>query len=191
MSSTVKGTDFEKRWKYPMQSPFLEKLVINIGIGSLGAQELQKATKVLAELSGKEPNSTKATKNIKEWNIRRGQTCGVMVTLRKEEAKKMLKRVLVVYDNRILRAAFDNKGNFSFGLDEHIKIPDTRYDPDLGIFGMNFNGKITRPGFRIKYRKKDRRKIGKDHYVSREEAIQFMQKKMNVEIVDILEERFY
>lgn len=183
--------EFEQRWKHPMQKPFISKVVVNIGIGSSGAQELKKARRVLFELTDKKPSTTKAKKNVKEWAIRKNQAIGARVTLRKKEAEEFLKKVLIIYDNRILRKAFDHKGNFSFGVDEHIKVPGIKYDPDLGIFGFNVSCKIERPGHRIKYRKKDRRKVGEHHYVSKDEAMYFMQKFLKVEIVDVMEQRFY
>lgn len=183
--------EFDDKWSNPMQKPFISKVVVNIGIGSAGAQELKKGRRVLLELTDRKPSTTKARKNVKEWGIRKNQAVGARVTLRKTEAKDFLKKVLEIYDNRILRKAFDHKGNFSFGVDEHIKVAGIKYDPDLGIFGFNVSCKIERPGYRIKSRKKDRRKVGEHHYVSRPEAMYFMEKHLNAEIVDVMEQRFY
>ncbi|MHA1776272.1 MAG: 50S ribosomal protein L5 [Promethearchaeota archaeon] len=189
MANTEK--EFEAKWKNPMQKPFISKVVVNIGIGSAGADELKKARRVLIDLTGRKPSTTKAKKNIKEWSIRKNQAIGARVTLRKKDAEEFLKKALVIFDNRILRSAFDQKGNFSFGVDEHIKFPGIKYDPDLGIFGFNVSCKVERPGHRIKYRKKNRRKVGEHHYVSKLEAMYFMEKFLNVEIVDVMEQRFY
>ena len=96
-----------------------------------------------------------------------------------------------MYDNRILRNSFDNFGNFSIGVDEHIKLPDTKYIPELGITGFDTAVRIVRPGYRVKIRRKQRAKIPKHHYVSKYEAMEFMKKTFKVEIVDVMEERFY
>lgn len=186
-----KEDNFEEKWKHPMQRPFVSKVVVNIGVGSAGIQELKKARRVLLELTDKKPATTNAKKNVKEWGIRKTQPIGARVTLRKGNAVEFLKKVLVVTDNRILRKAFDHKGNFSFGVDEHIKVPGIKYDPDIGIFGFNVSCRIERPGFRIKMRKKDRRKIGEHQYLSKIETMKFVETSLKAEIVDVMEERFY
>ncbi|MHA1521990.1 MAG: 50S ribosomal protein L5 [Promethearchaeota archaeon] len=183
--------EFDEKWKHPMQRPFISKVVVNIGIGSAGATELKKARRVLFELTDKKPATTHAKKNVKEWGIRKTQPVGARVTLRKSEAVEFIKKTLTIFDNRILRKSFDHKGNFSFGVDEHIKVPGIKYDPDLGIFGFNVACRIERPGYRIKSRKKDRRKVGAHHYLTKKEAMYFMEKSLKAEIVDVMEERFY
>jgi len=184
--------NYKEMWKSNvMLQPKIEKVVVNIGMGSLGAVEIQKAYKVLELLTGHKPVVVKAKKNVKEWNIRKNMSVATKVTLRSEDAIKFLKNTLVPFDNRILKRAFDNKGNFSFGIDEHIKIPGVKYDPDLGIFGFNVSVKITRPGLRIKTRKKNRRKVGASQYISRKEAIYYMENVFKAEIVEKMEERYY
>jgi large subunit ribosomal protein L5 len=191
MSSSVESVDYKKKWAgNKMLKPILQKVVINIGIGQAG-EELQKAYKVLNSLTDRTSVILKAKRSIKEWNVRKNQSLATKVTLRGQEAKDFLLRALVPFDNRILKKAFDNKGNFSFGIDEHIKIPDVKYNPELGIFGFNVSSRIVRPGFRIKERKKDRRKIGSSHYVSRDEAIFFLESVYGIEIVEKMEERYY
>ena len=173
-----------------MQKPFVDKVVVNIGLGQSG-EELQKASKVLASMTGQTPVIINAKKNVKEWGVRMGQTIATKVTLRGATALDFIKRSLFVFDNRILRKAFDSFGNVSWGIDEHIKVPGVKYDPDIGIFGFTVSVKIVRPGFRVKYRKKLRRKIGSEHYVHRQEAMFFFEKELGVEIVDKMEARFY
>jgi large subunit ribosomal protein L5 len=183
--------DFQKLWaKNHMLHPFIDKVVVNIGVGASG-EELQKATKVLEQLTDRKATVLKAKKNVKEWNLRKGLSIATKVTLRHEDAGVFLKRVLSITDNRILVRAFDGKGNFSFGIDEHIKIPGVKYDPDLGIFGFNVSVRIVRPGFRIQTRKKNRNKIGSEHYVSKKEAIFYMSKVFGAEVVEKIEERYY
>lgn len=186
-----KDVDYKAKWKSnPMLMPFVDKVVINIGIG-MGGEELAKASSVLEGIANATPTITKAKRSIKEWNVRKGQSIATKVTLRGKQATDFLIRALVPTDNRILRKAFDNKGNFSFGIDEHIKLPDVKYDPELGIFGFNVSVRVSRPGYRIKTRKKDRRNIGKSHYVNKEETIYFIENELKVEVVDVMEERYY
>ena len=191
MSSTTTETDYKRIWsKNAMLKPFIDKVVINIGVGMAG-EELQKAYKVLRSLTDNKPVIIKCKRNVKEWNIRKNQSIATKVTLRGEEATAFLKRALDPFDNRILKKVFDNKGSFSFGIDEHIKVPGVKYDPELGIFGFNVSVRLVRPGYRIKNRKKDRRKIGRSHYLTKPEAMYYMEKVFGAEIVDQMEERYY
>jgi large subunit ribosomal protein L5 len=183
--------DYAKDWKSnPFRQPKIDKVVANISVGQAG-EELNKAKRILELLTKSKSVIVRAKKSVKEFGIRKGQSIAVKVTLRGEEANKFLKRVLFVYDNRILRKSFDSFGNFSIGVDEHIKLPDTKYIPELGITGFDVSVRIVRPGYRVKIRRKQRSKIPKHHYISKFEAMEFMKKMFKVEIVDVMEERFY
>lgn len=177
---------FEEMWANPMKKPYLEKVVLNIGVGA-GGEELERAATVLQTISGKTPVKTLSKKNVKEFNLRIGRPIGTMVTIREKEAEKLLKRLLVVNNDKFLRKSFDNYGNFGFGITEHITIPGVEYDNVIGIWGLDVVGRIVRPGMRVKYRRKSRAKVPKHHYVSRIEAQYFLKKNFGVEIVDKLE----
>lgn len=180
---------FEKIWENPMKRPFLEKVILNIGVGS-GGEELERAVKVLETITGRKPVKTLSKKNIKEFNLRKGKPIGTMVSIRGSEAEKLLKRLLIVNNNKILRKSFDNYGNFGFGIIEHITIPGIEYDNLIGIWGLDVVGRITRPGMRIKYRRQAKGKIPKHHYVSKTEAQYFLEKNFGVEIVERLDLEF-
>jgi large subunit ribosomal protein L5 len=180
---------FEENWKNPMKKPYLEKIVLNIGVGS-GGEELERAATVLETISGKQPKKTLSRKNIKEFNLRKGRPIGVKVTVRGKEAEELLKRLLIVHNNRIKRTSFDDYGNFGFGITEHIAIPRVEYDTLIGIWGLDVTGRIVRPGMRVKYRRVHKAKIPKDHYVSREEAKYFLEKFFDVRIVEQLQEEY-
>ena len=177
---------FEEMWVSPMKKPYLEKVVLNIGVGA-GGEELERAATVLQTISGKTPVKTLSKKNVKEFNLRIGRPIGTMVTVREKEAEKLLKRLLVVNNDKFLRKSFDNYGNFGFGITEHITIPGVEYDNIIGIWGLDVVGRIVRPGMRVKYRRKSKAKVPKHHYVSRVEAQYFLKKNFGVEIVDKLE----
>jgi large subunit ribosomal protein L5 len=177
---------FEEMWTNPMKKPYLEKVVLNIGVGA-GGEELERAATVLQTISGKTPVKTLSKKNVKEFNLRIGRPIGTMVTVREAEAEKLLKRLLVVNNDKFLRKSFDNYGNFGFGITEHITIPGVEYDNVIGIWGLDVVGRIVRPGMRVKYRRKSKAKVPKHHYVSRIEAQYFLKKNFGVEIVDKLE----
>ncbi len=175
----------------PMRKPFLEKIVLNIGVG-VGGEELERAVKVLESITGKKAIKTLSKVNVKEFNLRIGRPIGTMITIRGKEAEKLLRRLVIVNNNKILRKSFDNYGNFGIGIKEHITIPGVEYDNTIGIFGLDVCGRIVRPGMRIKFRKKPKRaKIPKHHYVSRGEAQYFLEKNFNIQIVKVLELEYF
>lgn len=189
-TKVVEATQFEELWKNPMKKPFLEKIVLNIGMGS-GGEELEKASTVLETISGMKAVKTISKKNVKEFNLRKGRPIGTKVTIRGDEAGKLLKRLLIVNNNKILRKSFDNFGNFGFGITEHITIPGVDYDNLIGIFGLDVIGRIVRPGMRVKYRRIRKAKVSRHHYVSKAEAKYFLKSNFGVEIVNKLELEYF
>lgn len=170
-------------WKeQPMLRPRIEKVVVNMGVGKSG-EPLEKAVRVLKEITGHTPCRRKAKTSIRDFGIRKGESIACIVTLREREALDFLKKVLTVADNRVSGRSFDKQGNFSFGLKEHIELPGVRYDPDVGIFGMDICVSVTRPGYRVKNRRKEKAKIGSDHILTQEESMIFVRDTLGVEIV--------
>lgn len=172
-----------KTWEeHPMLKPRIEKVVVNLNVGKSG-EPLEKANKVLEEITGQTPVKKKAKKTIRDFGIREGESIAVVVTLRKQPAIDFLKKILPVVDNKVSKRSFDVRGNFAFGLKEHIEIPGVRYDPDIGIFGMDISVSINRPGHRIKLRKRQSKPVGKKHLLTPEESIVFVKQTLGVEIV--------
>ena len=172
-----------KNWQeHPMLTPRIEKVVVNLNVGKSG-EPLEKANKVLKEITGQTPVKKKAKKTIRDFGIREGESIAVVVTLRKQQAIDFLKKVLPVVDNKISKSSFDVRGNFAFGLKEHIEIPGVKYDPEIGIFGMDICVTVNRPGQRIKIRKRTSQPIGNKHLLAPEESIVFVKQTLGVEIV--------
>ena len=94
--------------------------------------------------------------------MRKGEPIGVAVTIRKENAITLLKKLLEAKDNQINGRSFDNEGNFSFGITEHIDIPGVKYNPKIGILGLNVSVSLTRPGYNVRLRSKHKNNIGKN-----------------------------
>ena len=172
-----------KKWEaQPMLRPRIEKVVVNLNVGKSG-EPLEKASKVLRELTDQTPIKTKAKKTIRDFGIRQNEPIAAVVTLRKEKAVDFLKRVLPVIENKISRSSFDKQGNFAFGLKEHIEIAGVKYDPDIGIFGMDICVSMGRPGYRVKNRRKEKAPIGSKHVLTPEESVIFAKQTLGVEIV--------
>jgi len=172
-----------KNWEeHPMLMPRIEKVVVNLNVGKSG-EPLEKANKVLKEITGQTPLKKKAKKTIRDFGIREGESIAVVVTLRKQKAIDFLKKVLPVVDNKIAQSSFDEHGNFAFGIKEHIEIPGVKYDPEIGIFGMDICVSVNRPGQRVKIRRKEKQAIGHKHMLTPEESIAFIKQTLGVEIV--------
>jgi len=160
----------------------ISKVVVNSSIGEAAAR-LEKASKILEELTGQKPSLRKAKKTIRGFGIHRGEPIAVMVTLRGKKAIEFLKNAFSAVGNKIKESSFDEYGNFSFGIKEHLDIPGTRYNPEVGIIGMDVIVNVDRPGRRVELRRIKRSKIGAKHRVTKEEAIEFIQREFNVEII--------
>ena len=90
-----------KRWEtQPMLKPRIEKVVVNLNVGKPG-EPLDKASRVLNELTDQTPVKKKAKKTIRDFGIREGDPIAAVVTLRKQKAVDFLKKVLPVIDNKI------------------------------------------------------------------------------------------
>lgn len=166
---------------HPMRRILIEKVVVNIGAG-VGGERLEKAAAVLKEVTGREPSLRRARRTIKEFGVRKGEAIGAVVTLRKDEAVQFLMRALQAIGNRLKRSGFDDRGNVCFGLKEHILIPGARYDPSVGVWGMDVCVKLARPGVRIQYRRRARSEVGKRQLVTEEEAMRFFETVFGVQI---------
>lgn len=156
----------------------IERIVLNIG----GTEDkLEKGHLLLGKVSGKKPLKVKATKRIPTWGVRPGLEVGTKVTLRGEEAKEMLKRLLPAIDNTLKEKQVQD--NFlSFGIREYIDIPDVEYIREVGIMGFEVTVVFSRPGKMV-----DRKKIkgGKTRRltVKSEEIQKFMEDKFGTEIL--------
>jgi len=166
-----------------MKAIRVEKVVLNIGVGKAGEPH-EKARKVLQELTEQKPAARAARDSIRDFGIHKGEPIGAIVTLRKSKAIDVLKRILAARDNKVSTKSFDDNGNFSFGVKEHIEVPGIRYNPDIGIFGFDVSVVLSRPGKRVSSRKRGRSKIGLSHRITKEEAVAFAREQLGMEVVE-------
>lgn len=164
-----------------MLKPKISKVTINIAVGKSG-EPLEKAEQVLSQLTGKKPVKRNAKKSVRDFGIRKGEPIACIVTLRKTKAMEFLQRALQAVDNRISRGCFDQNGNFSFGIKEHIQIPGTKYAPELGIMGMDVSVSLIRAGYRVKERRRIKSAIGRHHLLTPDEAVVFVKDTLGVEV---------
>lgn len=163
----------------PMRKITVEKLTLNIGAGKDQAK-LEKAEKLLKQITGIAPVRTKTDKRIASWGLRPGLPIGCKLTLRDEQALIMIPRLLAAVDLKLAESNFDDNGNVSFGIKEYIDIKDAKYDPDIGIIGLQASITLKRPGFRIKQRKMLKKSIPLRHRIAKSESMDFMKQNFGV-----------
>ena len=159
----------------------IEKITLNKGVGEAG-ENLKKATKLLNTISSRKPISNVSSKRIPKWGVRPGLEIGTKVTIRGKDAEELLKRLFVAVENRIKPTSFGEDGNFSFGIPEYLEIPGVQYDPEIGIVGLEVAVTLERPGYRVKKRKYRKSKIGKNHLIAKEESMDYVKTKFDVNI---------
>ncbi|MCK4614676.1 MAG: 50S ribosomal protein L5 [Thermoplasmata archaeon] len=169
--------------KNPMREIFVGKVVMNIGVGEAG-EKLAKADRVLQRLTnGRKIVQTISKTTNKDLGIREGMPIGVKITLRGKEAEEMIRRALWVRNNRLPSYCFDRSGNFSFGIPDYTSFEGQKYDPAIGIFGLDINVVLERKGYRVSRRKIARGRIASHHRVTPKEAREFAKGKFNLEVI--------
>jgi large subunit ribosomal protein L5 len=119
----------------PMRAPRLEKITLNMGLGShMDTKRREKAAGELALIAGQHPNQRMAKKSVASFKVREGMPVGVSVTLRGARMWEFLDRLISISSPRIrdfrgLRAtSFDGRGNYSMGVKEQLIFPEIDYD---------------------------------------------------------------
>ncbi len=125
--------------------PRLEKIVINMGVGSAIQEKkhLEMAVDAMTQITGQKPIITHARKSVAGFRLREGMPIGCKVSLRRARMWEFLDRLVSVALPRvrdfrgISRTAFDGSGNYSLGLSEQLVFPELNPDKFLRVQGMN------------------------------------------------------
>merc|ERR1712005_80796 len=149
-----------------MRRVMCDKLVINIAVGESG-DRLTKAIRVLQQLSDQTPVENTARYTVRTFGIRRNEKIACHVTVRGEKATDLIERGLKITDYEISTKHFSESGNFGFGVNEHIDL-GLKYDPQTGIYGMDFYCVLRRAGFRTSKKKIKRGRVGNFQVVNKE-----------------------
>lgn len=128
-----------------MQTPKVEKIVINMGVGDAvsNSKNLDKAVEELTLISGQKPIITKAKKSIAGFRLREGMPIGCKVTLRGERMYDFLDKLVTVSLPRVRdfhgvsKKAFDGRGNYTLGIKEQLIFPEVDYDLVDKVRGMD------------------------------------------------------
>jgi len=129
-----------------MQIPRLDKIVLNIGAGAEAVCDSKKAKSAqddLTTIAGQKAVVTKAAKSIAGFRVREGMALGAKVTLRGDRMYEFLDRLITVALPRVRDfrgvsgKAFDGRGNYAFGIKEHIIFPEINFDKVDEVWGMD------------------------------------------------------
>lgn len=132
-------------YKNVMQVPKLEKIVINIGLGSHkdNPKAVESAVRDLTIITGQRPVVTKARKSIANFKLREGMSVGCKVTLRGEKMYDFFDKLVSISLPRVRdfrgvsSTSFDGRGNYSLGIKEQLIFPEIEYDMVDEIRGMD------------------------------------------------------
>ena len=139
--------DLQKEFslKNKFMVPKITKIVLNMGLGTNGNDKkiLQNCVEDISLISGQKPVITKFKKSISNFKSRKGTAAGVKVTLRKNRMYEFIDRLVNIALPRIKDFqglsvnGFDNFGNYTFGIKEHIIFPEINFDKIDQIRGMD------------------------------------------------------
>ncbi|HMS34920.1 MAG TPA: 50S ribosomal protein L5 [Ignavibacteria bacterium] len=132
-------------FKNIMQTPKLQKININVGVGAATADAklIETTVKEIEAITGQKPAVVKAKKSVSNFKLREGVNIGVKLTLRNARMYEFLERFINISIPRIRDfkglsdKSFDGRGNYSIGVKEQIIFPEINVDNVNRISGMD------------------------------------------------------
>jgi large subunit ribosomal protein L5 len=167
----------------PLRELRVVKAVVNSGVGESG-EPLTKAQKVLQMVTGQKPIATRSHSTNRDFGIRIGQAIGAKVTLRGPAATEFLGRAFDARDKQLDGESIDRNGNFSFGIADYTDFAGMKYDPAIGIHGMDVAVEVGRAGYRVRNRRVRPRPIPRRLRSTAEETREFLRQKFGLTILE-------
>ena len=126
-------------------APKIKKIVLNMGLGLDGNDNkiIKSCEEDLSKITGQKPLTTKFKKSISNFKTRKGSNSGLKVTLRKDKMYEFVDRLVNIALPRIKDfkglsyKGFDEFGNYTFGIKEHIIFPEVNFDKVDKIRGLD------------------------------------------------------
>jgi large subunit ribosomal protein L5 len=163
--------------------PRIDKVVVHVGVGESG-QRLVNAETIMKAITKQQPIRSIAKKTLPTFGIKKNEPIGAKLTLRGKAAEGFLIIALKAAGNTLKRSQFDQQGNFSFGIEEHTDFPGMRYDPEIGIFGMDVSVALKRAGYRITMRRVAQKRLPSRQRLNKDDTVEFVSKKFGIEILE-------
>jgi large subunit ribosomal protein L5 len=163
--------------------PRIDKVVVHVGVGESG-QRLVNAETIMKVITKQQPVRSIAKKTLPNFGIKKNEPIGAKLTLRGKAAEDFLVIALKAAGNTLKRSQFDQQGNFSFGIEEHTDFPGMRYDPEIGIFGMDVSVALKRAGYRIALRRIGQKKLPARQRLGKDDTVEFVKAKFGIEILE-------
>ncbi|HTT74323.1 MAG TPA: 50S ribosomal protein L5 [Thermoplasmata archaeon] len=167
----------------PYRAIRLVKVVVNAGVGESG-EARTRAERVLTMVTHQKPIATRSHSTNRDFGIRKGQEIGAKVTLRGEAARDFLARAFEARDRQLDLLSIDRNGNFSFGIADYTDFTGMKYDPQIGIHGMDVAVELGRAGFRVRERRTQQRAIPRSLRSTRDETRAFLAAAFGVTVVE-------
>ena len=132
-------------YKNPMMIPKLEKIVLNMGLGSDkdNPKAIDAALEQLGQIAGQKPVITKAKKSVANFKVRQGMNIGAKVTLRGDRMYYFMDKLMNIVLPRVRDfrgvndTSFDGRGNYAMGVKEQLIFPEINYDDVDKVRGMD------------------------------------------------------
>jgi len=159
------------------------KVVVNAGVGESG-EARTKAARVIEMVTHQKPVATRSHSTNRDFGIRKGQEIGAKVTLRGTVATDFLTRAFEARDKQLDVDSIDRNGNFSFGIADYTDFSGMKYDPQIGIHGMDVAVEMGRAGYRIRQRRVQSRPLPKGLRSTREETRSFLTQTLGVTLLE-------
>ena len=128
--------------KNAMQTPRIEKAVVNVGFGSTkDKKKIDLIAERLARITGQKPATRTAKKSIATYKTRTGDPLAYQITLRGARMYDFLDRLVHIAlprtkDFRGLSRTVDEMGNYTLGIKEHTIFPETADEDLKDVFGL-------------------------------------------------------
>ncbi len=167
----------------PHRAVRIIKIVVNTGVGESG-EARTKAEKVLQMVTHQKPVATRSHSTNRDFGIRKGQEIGAKVTLRGAAAVDFLGRAFEARDRQLDVDSIDRSGNFSFGIADYTDFTGMKYDPTIGIHGMDVAVEVGRAGFRVRRRRVQPRPLPRALRSTREETRAFLSTAFQVTVLE-------